>query len=972
MGRWLVVAAAVAVLVLLFMIVCNTATPSDASSASEPPAISAQSKPGDDAKTHDGAQVSIGDPTSIRSTTLGGQVRGTDAQPIAGAEVCAWPATVFGPPRCSKTAADGRYQIEAVPRSVIMSASAVGFVPSHRPSGHEHGRVNTHGDDRSGLDFTLSRGGIVMVGVIVDVFGGPVEGAMVTVLLDADTRGANLVDPRSSPLRAISDAEGRFTVPTKRGAWVIKASAAGYADARVVALTPGPTVAIAMMPEATLSGTVVEAGSDRPVPGARITLRSWVNGLSFDRIGGYADDDGHFRITGLTPGRYRPGATKGEMFGTASQSFAVDLAESIDDVRIEMTAGATLSAHVRVSPDDVPCTGGNVRIADAASDEQRVEAIASDGAVEIEGLLPGRYEVSVSCDGHSSAATDRSLELMPGTNEVTWHVDRGITVRGKLLDADGTGRRGYVVMFAAAGNGDGLLHNAEAGDDGGFAVEGMSVGPHSLAASLSDGAQVSKTIDVSPTLGEVELRLPPSASLVGNVTRGSKAVGDARLRARPTGKDAQVFAGLGVTRSSDDGSYVFDDLPPGPYEVSVVDETEAALATAKVELAIGGTTFDFVLPQTADLVGVVLDAAGKPVPDASVTALVSTALSSVDARADALRSATRSTPVVTDADGAFTIVGVDERATFTVLAQRRGGGQALSDGVHPNRPVTLRMSGLGDVVGTVESPTAITGLSVALHRVDGYSALRESFSVGSGNFTFRRVPPGTYDVVAIARQGRARGRVEVSATKTARVSLVLEANRTFRGRFVDPRTATPLPEVYAVVTDEDGEVADLTMKAERLIATRPDGVLSNAEGHFTLRDVPSRTARLFAFGADFGDGLPDILEFLVVPAGAETNTIVDIPLVRRNKAALMGDPFGVTLAVPMFCTDTPRVSKVVGAAAAAGIRVGDEIAAVDGHDVTGTHCYLAAGLMRATPGMRVELTLGRGEVVPLLARAADP
>ncbi|HWB78822.1 MAG TPA: carboxypeptidase regulatory-like domain-containing protein, partial [Nannocystaceae bacterium] len=459
--------------------------------------------------------------------------------------------------------------------------------------------------------------------------------------------------------------------------------------------------------------------------------------------------------------------------------------------------------------------------------------------------------------------------------------------------------------------------------------------------------------------------LPPSATLAGTVTRAAKPVADVQVRARPTRDTGPAFGGIGLARTDDAGKYSLPDLPPGTYEVSVVDETEAALAKSDVRLDAAGETVDFALPEASDIVGIVRDAEGKAVPDATVSAIDAAMLASVDERADALRGGHRRAPVVTDADGAFTIPNVDPRAKFTVLAQRRGGGQAVADGVVPQRRVVLRMAGLGDVAGTVESTTTITALSVALHRVDGYSALRESFAVGNGSFTFTRVPPGTYDVVAVARQGRARGRVEVSATKTAKIGLVLAPNRKLVGRFVDARTGAPLPDVYAVVTDEDGDVGELAAKAERLIATRPDGVMSDAQGRFTLHDVPSRTARLFAFGADFGQGLPDILEFLVVPAGAETPEVVDIPLVRRNDAASRGDAFGLALDLPMFCVDTPKVGDIDNVP---GLRAGDEIVAIDGHDTTGNHCYLARGLLWATAGTRVELTLARGDVIAVVAR----
>ena len=56
--------------------------------------------------------------------------------------------------------------------------------------------------------------------------------------------------------------------------------------------------------------------------------------------------------------------------------------------------------------------------------------------------------------------------------------------------------------------------------------------------------------------------------------------------------------------------------------------------------------------------------------------------------------------------------------------------------------------------------------------------------------------------------------------------------------------------------------------------------------------------------------------------------------------------------------------------AAAGVRVGDTITAVDGKDVAGWRCYLVFGLLSAKADTSIQLTLGRGDTVMLTAVAS--
>jgi C-terminal processing protease CtpA/Prc len=56
------------------------------------------------------------------------------------------------------------------------------------------------------------------------------------------------------------------------------------------------------------------------------------------------------------------------------------------------------------------------------------------------------------------------------------------------------------------------------------------------------------------------------------------------------------------------------------------------------------------------------------------------------------------------------------------------------------------------------------------------------------------------------------------------------------------------------------------------------------------------------------------------------------------------------------------------AAAGAGVRAGDVIVKVDGHDVRGTRAYLFSALSAVPPGAKVMLEKASGEQATIVAR----
>lgn len=906
----------------------------------------------------------------LREGSIAGIVRDDAGAAIGGAWVCA-SSDIHAPPTCEAADAKGHYRIslrDAAPLRV--HASANGFTPGFAMDGPRPATIVLAADEaRIGVDLVLARGGVEVRGIVTDVLGGPIEGASITIALPREAIDVPEQWRIGAPAHARSDEDGRFLAWAQSGTWAVQARAPGYADAVQQVDVPRGTVEIAMVPEASIAGIVMMRATRAPVAHARVVLREWKNGVPSDRTVGYADGEGRFRIGALAPGRYRPMAVLDSMHGEAPQSFTLDLAESVDDAVIELVESATVLGSVVVAPSSSPCLGGFVRLVDGASENSLVATIESDGKVVFEGVLPARYDVVVGCDGHTSEHAERVLVVEgSGAHETTWIVEKGRTVRGRVLDDEGKPRAARIIAFTASGAGDGLARIGSAGLDGRFEIAGFGSGPHALSASTPEGGDAEVTVDIDRDDVEIELRMAASAGLTGTIRRDGVGLAGVQVRARSEERGRSFRQSV----SDDEGRFRFDGMVPGRHIVSASDDAEVRLDERTVELVVHqGSTVDLVAPATAAIRGVVLDADGSPVAEAVVSALATTALSSPEQRAEALRdrsAAGSKGSVLSDAEGRFTLPGLVAASTYTVLAQRRGGGVARAEAVATGGAIELHLQALASLHGQVTGVAAVSGLSVELRRSDAGTRLRESFVLDGGHFTFDKLAPGAYDVVAVAREGRGQAHVELVAGRDAILSVALVANRTLRGRFVELGTGAPLQDVVAVVGDDAAGPTEQAAKAEQLLQTRPAGLLSSGDGLFTVPDSPSATIHLLAISADIAGTDPSIVEFIVIAPTDGADGLLEIPLVRRRSGTK--GKLGVELEIPMYCSDTPTVARVDDTLAGVDVRVGDEVAAIDGHDVTGRRCYLARQLMAAAPGAAVRLTLARGGEIELHGAAA--
>src|SRR5690606_27537959 len=107
--------------------------------------------------------------------------------------------------------------------------------------------------------------------------------------------------------------------------------------------------------------------------------------------------------------------------------------------------------------------------------------------------------------------------------------------------------------------------------------------------------------------------------------------------------------------------------------------------------------------RNATIRGRVLDEHGSPVADAFVShQRMSDSAAAASGRSRAgLRWNFEDRPVLTDADGTFVIDNLAENASYVLGAFRKGGGEAVQEGVRPGEQVELTIVATGEIAGKV-------------------------------------------------------------------------------------------------------------------------------------------------------------------------------------------------------------------------------------------------------------------------------
>ncbi len=834
---------------------------------------SAQPGPAQPGGRRPGGEILVGGPTrpevvDLPMAGITGRVRDPGGAALGGARVCAWPltplwATERAAPQCSETDLDGVYVLtNLAPLRHALHASAA----RHQPARLAYDLSLRPGEHRGDVDLILAPGGVRVTGIAQDLSGGVVEGAWVA---NGDGRGPATASDRS-------DAAGRFTLWVSPGLVHLAGHAEGYADASEHGSAPGEGYILLLTPESVLLGSVVMAGTRAAVAGARVTVIGDIAESGPIGMGVVLTDAaGKFRLTRLQPGVYKPRVQAEGRHGEAERSVHLGLGETSDPLTIVVHPVAALSGRIAVDGGAGGCPRGDVFLSSRAGLPTLVESTDENGAVRFPALRPDTYDVRIDCPGYAVPTSFAPVTVaQTSVDGVVWEVMTGRAIRGAVLDVHGRVMPGLgVSAYMEAPASDPRLPTSGVDDGidsaGRFEIAGLIPGMYRVSvygdSLLTSQPPLSIELTADRDVEDVQIRLPESGELRGVVVdeRGDP-VGGLQVMAGMDHGEASFGA---VTAS--DGAFIFVHVEPGEYRVhasrpgptatprSDASETVTARvvadATAEVRLVVASAR--------AEIRGRVLHAGGGPVDDAFVTAVHE----SSDMNASMALRWGAGRPVLTDADGNFTLGGLVDGA-HALRAYRRGGGEAVAEHVRPGSTATLTITPTAELGGTIagEVPDEF-----AIHIVDERTGVQrlEEFYRTEGRWGFDALPAGTYELVLESAIGTARQTVTVRPDeRRTDLRMALSPPGRIRGRVVEASSQRPLA----------GSRVHASPTASRTRFVNPsDEVLTDADGRFEIPRVAAGPANLSVRPGD--PSRPEGADVqIVVEAGRSIEVVVPV------------------------------------------------------------------------------------------------
>ncbi|WAS98079.1 carboxypeptidase regulatory-like domain-containing protein [Nannocystis punicea] len=700
--------------------------------------------------------------------------------------------------RCVAASEDGKYRVDGLmPGRYRVSAGAEGYlVVQHRETPTQPWISLRLGEVREGLDFTLQVRGVPVRGVVRDVAGGTISGALVI-----DDLGG----------RALTDEDGNFKLwAPPQSSVLVSAFANGYTVDSNYALPPQTPLTLWLSPESVLRGRVVRSDTGAPLAGLALHLHE--EGIPDAETA----TDGSFELRGLDPGRYKPYVRSDGWCGSAEPIVALGLGETSEPITITARPCRTLTAKVRVRPSGGSCASAQIEFLDVAGDIQRRAMTDADGTASLSGVEPGVYQVRIRCPGHIQRVPEPWVLGEEMKLEAVWEVEVGRTLRGVIRDHRGDPvPRAHVELKGEWGH-----IGADADDRGEFAAT-VQPGVASLVPyhpQHTNGTKLELEVSEKNDPPPVVLEFPASG---GGVVSGRVR---ARTGALPPGLTV-VARAIGnfaakTAHLDEDGRYTLSGLERIPHEV-VVQRSEGLGERASAgELAeslvvdLGerdNAEADFVvdLEGFAPLTGRVENDDASAEPDALVT--VTNPMVSFERQR-----------TLTDENGRFT-VQVPGGTAYTVQVTARNGAVLKQTEVKPGEPLTLRFPATRRVCGVVKADVPVT----ENFTIDTDAGGGETFASGTERWCLDRVPVGARTFSARSQSfGTARRAARVTTTgDVPEVALTFAGRTSLHGRVQDG-DGQPRPGFKVWVLDATG----------RLVG---GNLYTDAAGAFTLAGAPA-------------------------------------------------------------------------------------------------------------------------------------
>ncbi len=508
---------------------------------------------------------------------VSGVVRDSRGRAVAGARV--WPARdgeLFAGPDPRRdgvvTGDRGTWQMTGLaPGTYTFSASCEGYAAAEQKA------VAVPSTGVSDVVLVLGDGVRVSGRVTRDGDSAPYSTVRLT---DAEPTAR----PQAREVRA--DADGRFSIAgvAPRQVVITAWSDAAASIPRPLDLRAGSDVAgveLTLSAGGVISGVVVFPDGE-PVPEAQVVAMPATHdaaGSTSLRVRGLpadtADSGGRFSVVGLLPGAYTLRAIRpGDRDPAAPWRHAGVVARPGDvKVRLELPRDGGIRGSVSFQ------TGGVPELFAVTVGGQPARPFATeDGTFEITDVPSGSYVVAIT--GPTFRKQFVGEVVVPVGRIVDMGrlvINRGRTIRGRVVDVDGVAIPGAVVVggTTVVGASSSIEHETAAEDAlgtrriraderGHYELRGMGSGRLFVLADANAGR--SAPVDLPPGQDDVtqDLIVVATGELRGRLTLAGAPVGGAIVTVLALDTPGVTF----VVAAGDDGAFAFERLSPGRYAVS--------------------------------------------------------------------------------------------------------------------------------------------------------------------------------------------------------------------------------------------------------------------------------------------------------------------------------------------------------------------------------------------------------------------
>ncbi len=545
--------------------------------------------------------------------------------------------------------------------------------------------------------------------------------------------------------KEFASADGRFEIEgVPPGRIRVRARADGYRDSERKELDLGPgesgeELDLRLEAGAIARGTVVEAGTQKPVAEAQVTAyRQRDDGDSrggfrfnlqmedFDLLGlaefgqrtARTDSAGHFEIEGLAGGRYHFTARHPDLAKASTKDVELAVEAPTEGIVIELEIGGGIEGQV-TGAGKRPLADALVVAVSLQAGSLKSATTDKDGRYRIEGLPPGQYVVFKSRIDERAPNIGYDLMGNMRLKTVTVRRDRvthldiqdesedGVRVWGTVRDGTEPVARAMVTAIGADSEGlFGMGLRAQPTDEQGrFELAGLKPGTYLFQVTRFAGRpqQASLSVDVPDAVREyrVDLDLPQSFVSGRVVDRSGNPV--PRLRVAAGVEEGGMDAAPGLlglilknavaeTRTDENGEFKLDRMAVGTYRVTAsgrrfggrggnAEFGDAAIEGVVVDGNAPVTGLEIVVPRAGRITGTVLDGSGNPAAGAEIVASREDGNAAPDAERQMMDLfGVQARPERSDAEGHFELSGVTP-GTYTVRADAEGLSPGTAEGV---------------------------------------------------------------------------------------------------------------------------------------------------------------------------------------------------------------------------------------------------------------------------------------------------